>query len=78
MAERPTLAVLGAGSWGTALAALTARNGVPTTLWGRDPQALSAMAESHCNQRYLPDIELPAGLRYDDDLATAVRGADIV
>jgi len=78
MAERPTLAVLGAGSWGTALAALTARNGVPTTLWGRDPQALSAMAESRCNQRYLPDIELPAGLRYDDDLATAVRGADIV
>jgi len=78
MAERPTLAVLGAGSWGTALAALTARNGVPTTLWGRDPQALSAMAESHCNQRYLPDIELPAGLRYDDDLAAAVRGADIV
>jgi len=36
------------------------------------------MAESHCNQRYLPDIELPAGLRYDDDLAAAVRGADIV
>ena len=41
MAERSTLAVLGAGSWGTALAALTARNGVPTTLWGRDPQALA-------------------------------------
>ncbi len=78
MVERSTLAVLGAGSWGTALAALTARNGVPTTLWGRDPQALAAMAESRCNQRYLPDIELPAQLHYESDLATAVRGASIV
>ena len=54
MAENPTLAVLGAGSWGTALAALTARNGVPTRLWGRDAEALAAMARSRCNQRYLP------------------------
>jgi len=78
MAERFTLAVLGAGSWGTALAALTARNGVPTTLWGRDPQALAAIAENRCNQRYLPDIELPEQLHYESDLAAAVRGASIV
>lgn len=78
MAERSTLAVLGAGSWGTALAALTARNGVPTTLWGRDPQALAEMAASRCNQRYLPDIELPPSLHYESDLAAAVRGANIV
>jgi len=81
MAERSirsTLAVLGAGSWGTALAALTARNGVPTTLWGRDPVALAAMACARCNARYLPDIELPAELQYASDLGTAVRGASIV
>ncbi|GAA0682532.1 glycerol-3-phosphate dehydrogenase (NAD(P)+) [Dyella sp. SG562] len=78
MAERPTLAVLGAGSWGTALAALTARNGVPTRLWGRDAAALAAMAESGQNRRYLPDIQLPAELRYESDLAAAVRGAGIV
>jgi glycerol-3-phosphate dehydrogenase (NAD(P)+) len=78
MADRPTLAILGAGSWGTALAALTARNGVPTRLWGRDPQALDAMATSRCNQRYLPDIELPPALDYQSDLAAAVRGAAIV
>jgi glycerol-3-phosphate dehydrogenase (NAD(P)+) len=78
MAERSTLAVLGAGSWGTALAALTARNGVPTTLWGRDPQALAAIAANRCNQRYLPDIELPEQLHYESDLAAAVRGASIV
>ena len=78
MAERPTLAVLGAGSWGTALAALTARNGVPTRLWGRDAAALAAMAESGQNRRYLPEIQLPAELRYESDLAAAVHGAGVV
>jgi glycerol-3-phosphate dehydrogenase (NAD(P)+) len=78
MADHPTLAVLGAGSWGTALAALTARNGVSTRLWGRDRAALAAMAASHCNQRYLPQIELPQQLAYEPDLAAAVRGAQVV
>ena len=78
MTQHPTLAVLGAGSWGTALAALTARNGVPTRLRGRDPDALAAMAAVRCNQRYLPGIELPAALGYEPDLATAVRGAAVV
>ncbi len=78
MAERPLLAVLGAGSWGTALAALTARNGVPTRLWGRDRTALAAMAASRCNRRYLPEITLPPELHYESGLADAVRGADIV
>jgi glycerol-3-phosphate dehydrogenase (NAD(P)+) len=78
MTKQPTLAVLGSGSWGTALAALAARNGVPTRLWGRDREALAAMAAKRCNQRYLPDIELPAQLRFEPDLAAAVKGADIV
>ena len=78
MTQHPTLAVLGAGSWGTALAALAARNGVPTRLWGRDPAALAAMAAARCNQRYLPGIELPAALVYEPDLAAAVRGAGVV
>jgi glycerol-3-phosphate dehydrogenase (NAD(P)+) len=78
MVENPKLTVLGAGSWGTALAALIVRNGVPTRLWGRDRAALAAIAASRCNQRYLPDIELPLELDYESDLASAVRGADIV
>ncbi len=78
MAECPTVAVLGAGSWGTALGALIARNGVPTRLWGRDPQALASMAAIRCNQRYLPDIALPPQLDYESDLARAVRGVGIV
>ena len=75
---KPTVAVLGAGSWGTALAALLARNGTTTRLWGRNAAVLDAMAQSRCNRRYLPDVELPRGLNYESDLARAVRGADIV
>lgn len=78
IADRDGLAVLGAGSWGTALAALAARNGVPTRLWGRDAAALAAMSVSYRNQRYLPDLELPSGLAFEPDLARAVRGATIV
>jgi glycerol-3-phosphate dehydrogenase (NAD(P)+) len=76
MGER--IAVLGAGSWGTALAALCVRNGHATTLWGRDPAQLAAMAASRRNARYLPDIELPAALDYEPGLTAAVGTADLL
>src|SRR5574337_1229223 len=78
MPDQPKLTVLGAGSWGTALAALTARNGVATRLWGRDAAALAQVAAQRCNARYLPGVLLPAQLHYEADLGAAVRGADIV
>ncbi|MDN5924992.1 MAG: glycerol-3-phosphate dehydrogenase, partial [Xanthomonadales bacterium] len=67
------VAVVGAGSWGTALASLLARNGVPTRLWARDGAMLAAMAASHRNQRYLPECELPASLVYEADLDAALH-----
>ena len=75
MSTKPAISVLGAGSWGTALAAVLARNGVPTTLWGRDAAALAAMQATRRNARYLPDLELPGALNLCADLGTAVRGA---
>src|SRR5690554_1856860 len=72
------VAVLGAGSWGTALAALVARHGVPTTLWGRDAAVVAAIDQRHENPRYLPGIPLPDSLRATTDLAAAVRGADLL
>src|SRR3546814_17951438 len=51
------VAVLGAGSWGTALAALIARPGHRTVLWGRDAAIVEATAQRHANPRYLPDNE---------------------
>lgn len=76
--NKPAVAVLGAGSWGTALAAVLARNGVPTTLWGRDAQALEAMRTTRRNARYLPEMELPESLAYQPDIAAAVRGARVL
>jgi len=73
-----TLAVLGAGSWGTALATLAARNGLATTLWGRDAAMVAAIDRDHQNPRYLPGIELPSTLRATTDLGAAVRGSSWV
>ncbi|MBL0223806.1 MAG: NAD(P)-dependent glycerol-3-phosphate dehydrogenase [Xanthomonadales bacterium] len=72
------VAVLGAGSWGTALAVLLARNGVPTTLWGRSPQAVVDMATARANTRYLPEMIFPDTLGISGVLETCVRDAAIV
>ncbi len=72
-----SVAVLGAGSWGTALAMLLARNGAPTTLWGRDRAQIANMRETRRNARYLPDATLPDALRVTDDLAAAIGGCDV-
>ncbi len=71
-----TIAVLGAGSWGTALAILLARNGTPTWLWGRSDAQMAEMASSRRNGRYLPDIELPPGLTVSADLTATLAAAD--
>src|SRR6478736_3765144 len=75
-ADKAPIAVLGAGSWGTALAALLARHGYPTTLWGRDAERVRAIDATHENARYLPGVALPENLRASTDLAATVAGAD--
>lgn len=72
------VAVLGAGSWGTALAALIARHGHPTVLWGRDAAVVEAIDRRHENPHYLPGIALPEALRATTDLAAALRAAELV
>ena len=67
-----SVTVLGAGSYGTALAICLARNNTPTVLWGRDAKQLSSMADSRQNQRYLPGAPFPDALSVESDLATAV------
>jgi len=64
--------VLGAGSYGTALALCFARKGTQTCLWGRDVEQIEAMAKSRENTRYLPGIQLPDTLHVTADLAEAV------
>jgi glycerol-3-phosphate dehydrogenase (NAD(P)+) len=73
---KPPVAVLGAGSWGTALASLLARHEYPTVLWGRDAGQLAAIDASHENRRYLPGVPLPESLAATSDLAAAVASAE--
>ena len=71
-------AVLGAGSWGTALAATLASKGFPVTVWDLDVVVLTAIADRHENVRYLPGIELPPSLTASSDLGVALDGAELV
>lgn len=74
----PTVAVLGAGSWGTALAMHCVRRGMPTRLWTRSAEHFQAMQRERVNSRYLRDFPLPEGLTVEQDLGRALAGAGFV
>lgn len=69
------ITVLGAGSYGTALAICLARNGNPISLWGRNQTDIADMATNRVNSRYLPDIRLPDTLEVTADLVAAVQAS---
>ena len=69
------ISVLGAGSWGTALAIQLARAGVHTLLWGRSVEHAQQLARERRNSRYLPEAEFPALLRIEADFGAAVRAS---
>ena len=71
------VAVIGAGSWGTAVAAIASQN-VPTLLWARRDELAREINETHRNSDYLPSFELPESLRATSNLEEAVAGADVV
>jgi len=71
-------AVLGAGSWGTALASLLAGKGYAVTAWDKDVAILDEIAKKHRNERYLPGVELPAGLGATREVQKALEGAELV
>ena len=69
--------MIGAGSWGTAVAALAARN-APTVLWARRPELARTIHETHVNRDYLPQYELPRNLTSTASLEEALSGAEVV
>jgi glycerol-3-phosphate dehydrogenase (NAD(P)+) len=69
------IAVLGAGSWGTALAIQFARSGKATRLWGRDREQVAEMVRERANRRYLPQGDFPDSLSVGTDLAAQLNGA---
>lgn len=74
----PSLAVVGAGSWGTALARVLAGKGHSVRLWVLEPEVAAQIQATRHNQTYLPDVDLPDTLQATADLEQAVRGAEMV
>ncbi len=72
------ITVLGAGSWGTALAILLARNGWPTLLWGNEAPHMAQLQRERCNRQYLPEHPFPEGLRISTRLDSAVAAAEVI
>src|SRR5918996_2519560 len=73
----PRVAVIGAGSWGTTVAALVAENR-PTMIWARHREIAEEIEQNRTNERYLPDARLPAELSATHSLEEAAAWADIV
>ncbi len=78
MAEDLRVAVIGAGSWGTAFAMVPAAKGIATVLWARREDLARAISERHENPDYLEGFELPEALTGTHDLERAVSGAQVV
>lgn len=72
------IVVLGGGSFGTAMANLSAKNGCDVTLWVRDKTAVKAMQKTHVNKKYLPDHKLDERLQFTHELDDAVKNKDII
>jgi glycerol-3-phosphate dehydrogenase (NAD(P)+) len=69
--------VMGAGSWGTALAVFLAQRGLSVQFWGRDAELMASIQQQRRNERYLPQLQLPEGITATHDL-TALRPADLM
>lgn len=78
MADQIAISVLGAGSYGSALAISLARNGHPTLLWGHDPAHVAVLEQDRCNKAFLPDVPFPGDLQLTSDLQAAVQAAPVL
>jgi glycerol-3-phosphate dehydrogenase (NAD(P)+) len=72
-----SIAVIGAGSWGTALGIVAARRGHKVRLWSRNAQVVASINRQHVNVNYLPDAIIPPGVRATGELEEALDGADV-
>ncbi|MCS3457135.1 glycerol-3-phosphate dehydrogenase (NAD(P)+) [Aeromonas sp. BIGb0405] len=78
MADPIAISVLGAGSYGSALAISLARNGHSTLLWGHNPAHVAVLEADRCNKAFLPDVPFPATLQLSADLEQAVQAAPVL
>ncbi|SJM96570.1 NAD(P)H-dependent glycerol-3-phosphate dehydrogenase [Crenothrix polyspora] len=72
------ITILGAGSWGTALAILAARNGCQVLLWGHNPHHIALLAKQRQNRRYLPELNFPDTINVTDNIKDAAQFSDLI
>jgi len=75
METHASISVIGAGSYGTALAITLARNGHPVLLWGHNPTHLAQLQNDRCNTAFLPDVPFPDNLSLESDLTKAIAAS---
>lgn len=78
MNKQAVVTVIGAGSYGTSLAILLARNGHDTILWGHNPTQMAILQDERQNKQFLPDIPFPQQLYIESDLQVAVAASSIL
>lgn len=76
--QSSSIAVLGAGAWGTALAILLAKNGNKVGLWDHDAALLAHLGQERCNTRYIPGVAFPDCLSICPSLSEALQEADTI
>ncbi|WP_312122050.1 NAD(P)H-dependent glycerol-3-phosphate dehydrogenase, partial [Pantoea vagans] len=75
MTTHASISVIGAGSYGTALAITLARNGHPVLLWGHNPAHLAQLQSDRCNTAFLPDVPFPDNLSLEPDLTRTIAAS---
>jgi len=73
-----SICVLGAGSWGTALAILLSQQNNTCHLWAHNPKHLKQLQDDRCNQRYLPDISFPDSLVVETNLEHCIKNSETI
>lgn len=76
--DRPKVAVLGGGSFGTALASIAADNGATVRQWLRDDALVDEINRNHRNSRYLPDFAINPAVAASNDMPLVLEGAELV
>ncbi len=78
MSRDVKIAVIGAGSWGTALAVLLSKKWCSVCLWGHNPEHVAEISKQRENHKYLPSVQLPDNIEISSDIETCVKQSKVI